>query len=165
MYMGHESDHHCDLICTSWHIALITACNCFLPDFSDCQWFYNCLWSNDGIEIWSSMDTTLHRTPHSSDKRKHRGDFRFAPSQWETVLLCNDVSYWLCANPESALKHRYNLELRLMGISIVETIITRFNTEYFSCKLTIYSIESCHWISLFVWTVNSSRPSDACMRQ
>ena len=28
---------------------------------------------------------------------------RFAPSQWETVFLCNDVSHWLGANLESAL--------------------------------------------------------------
>ena len=27
---------------------------------------------------------------------------RFAPSQWETVLLCNDVTHWLGANLESA---------------------------------------------------------------
>ena len=30
-------------------------------------------------------------------------DSRFAPSQWETALLCNDVSHWLSANLESAL--------------------------------------------------------------
>ena len=27
----------------------------------------------------------------------------FAPSQWETALLCNDVSHWLGANLESVL--------------------------------------------------------------
>ena len=32
-----------------------------------------------------------------------RADTRFAPSQWETVLLCNDVSLWLGASLESAL--------------------------------------------------------------
>ena len=34
-----------------------------------------------------------------------RADFRFALSQWETVLLCNDVSHWLGASlvTESAL--------------------------------------------------------------
>ena len=32
-----------------------------------------------------------------------RCDFRFAPSQWETALLCNDVSYWLGASLESTL--------------------------------------------------------------
>ena len=32
-----------------------------------------------------------------------RADPRFAPSQWETALLCNDVSHWLDANLESAM--------------------------------------------------------------
>ena len=32
-----------------------------------------------------------------------KADSRFAPSQWETALLCNDVSYWLGASLESAL--------------------------------------------------------------
>ena len=31
-------------------------------------------------------------------------DSRFVPSQWETPLLCNDVSHWLGANLESALR-------------------------------------------------------------
>ena len=30
--------------------------------------------------------------------------FRLAPSQWETALLCNDVSHWLGANLESTLQ-------------------------------------------------------------
>ena len=33
----------------------------------------------------------------------YRTDPRFAPSQWETVLLCNDVSHWLGASLESIL--------------------------------------------------------------
>ena len=32
-----------------------------------------------------------------------RADSRFVPSQWETALLCNDVSHWLDASLESAL--------------------------------------------------------------
>ena len=32
-----------------------------------------------------------------------RADSRFAPSQWETALLCNAVSHWLVASLESAL--------------------------------------------------------------
>ena len=35
-------------------------------------------------------------------------DSRFAPSQWEAALLCNDVSHWLAANLESALSLDYN---------------------------------------------------------
>ena len=34
-------------------------------------------------------------------------DSRFAPGQWETALLCNDVSHWLGAKLESALD-KYN---------------------------------------------------------
>ena len=37
----------------------------------------------------------------ASTRNKHRADSRFVPSQWETVLLCNDVSHWLGASPES----------------------------------------------------------------
>ena len=33
----------------------------------------------------------------------YRADSRFAPSQWKTALLCNDVSHWLGAHLESAL--------------------------------------------------------------
>ena len=32
-----------------------------------------------------------------------RADSRFAPSQWETVLLCNNVPHWLGASLKSAL--------------------------------------------------------------
>ena len=35
-----------------------------------------------------------------------RADSRFAPSQWETALLCKDVSHWLGAILESALIHQ-----------------------------------------------------------
>ena len=31
-----------------------------------------------------------------------RADSRFAPSQWEMVLLCNNIFYWLGASLESA---------------------------------------------------------------
>ena len=33
----------------------------------------------------------------------YKADSRFAPSQWETALLCNDVSHWLGASLASAL--------------------------------------------------------------
>ena len=37
-------------------------------------------------------------------KYEYKADSRFAPSQWATVLLCNDVSHWLGTNLESSLK-------------------------------------------------------------
>ena len=50
-----------------------------------------------------------------------RADYRFAPSQWETALLCNDVSHWLGASLESALCMSYLYEnfCCMNGISIV----------------------------------------------
>ena len=39
----------------------------------------------------------------SSGPISTRTDSRFVPSQWETVLLCNDVSHWLGASLDSAL--------------------------------------------------------------
>ena len=36
---------------------------------------------------------------------QYRADSRIAPSQWETALLCNDVSHWLGAWLESALQY------------------------------------------------------------
>ena len=44
-----------------------------------------------------------------------RSDSRLAPSQWEMVLLCNDVSHWLGANLESAL-----IMLRKQQVNIQE---------------------------------------------
>ena len=41
---------------------------------------------------------SCYDSPHSS-----RSDSRFVSSQWETALLCNDVSHWLGTSLESAL--------------------------------------------------------------
>ena len=53
-------------------------------------------------------------TWHNRAKANWKGymrwdDSRFAPSRWETALLCNDVSHWLGASLETALvqNHQY----------------------------------------------------------
>ena len=62
--------------------------------------------------IWSGWaELHLEQTSASTTRRGStaagllycRADSRFAPSQWETALLCNDVSHWLGASLESAL--------------------------------------------------------------
>ena len=50
-----------------------------------------------------------------------RVDFRFAPSQWETVLLCNNVSHWLGTSVESAL---YLLESGIYHPPLCKTYIS-----------------------------------------
>ena len=55
----------------------------------------------------------IHWKYHSFARSHHyyvlfsRADSRFAPSQWETALLCNDISHWLGANLESGLFSHY----------------------------------------------------------
>ena len=44
-----------------------------------------------------------------------RVDSRFAPSQWEMPLLCNDISHWLGASLESAL---YIIEFVIIMLNI-----------------------------------------------
>ena len=44
--------------------------------------------------------TEVPKSPRLASYTK--ADSRFAPSQWETVLLCNDVSHWLGASLDAA---------------------------------------------------------------
>ena len=38
-----------------------------------------------------------------------RADSRFVPSQWETALICNDISHWLGTHIESVMYHYTDL--------------------------------------------------------
>ena len=58
---------------------------------------------------------------------------RFAPSQWETVLLCNGVSHWLGTNLESALYMQY--------VVILDSVIMRLHWVSFQYTLP-YSLEA-----------------------
>ena len=54
--------------------------------------------------LWKTCHTIFCR----SNNNGYSADSRFAPSQWETALLCNDVSHWLGTNLESALYMSYS---------------------------------------------------------
>ena len=76
--------------------SLLWACEWLLWEFG---WklyykvsFACCSVEGTDIELW-----------HSTTVVVCRADSRSAPSQWETALLCNDVSHWLVASLESAL--------------------------------------------------------------
>ena len=66
------------------------------------QWIEHDILQNEIVHIGkiTKADLVTHTPWLSSDMGTPQG---FAPSQWETVLLCNDVSHWLGANLESAL--------------------------------------------------------------
>ena len=61
----------------------------------------------------------------------YRADSRYAPSQWETVLLCNDVSHWLGANLESALYLSYGM----CSLCWCVTILSELVPELIHCRL------------------------------
>ena len=55
------------------------------------------------LGIYCIFSTMPRPNRHWSwDRLIKMADSRFAPSQWETALLCNDVSHWLGASLESA---------------------------------------------------------------
>ena len=53
----------------------------------------------------------------------NRADRRLAPSQWETVVLCNDVSHWLGTSLESTLHNNYH---KLMIVCFVINLLSRY---------------------------------------
>ena len=63
-----------------------------------------CLSIINSITGWEVMviSTDKRMQLHLSNS-SFRADSMFAPSQWETALLSNDVSHWLGTNLESAL--------------------------------------------------------------
>ena len=74
-----------------------------------------------------------------------RADSRFAPSQWETALFCNDVSHWLGTNLESALRlcmyysiiGLYALMCRILMIHVYGLLEERFIRRVLSWKGSI----------------------------
>ena len=69
-----------------------------------------------------------------------RADSRFAPSQWETLLLCDDVSHWLGASLESAMIIVCLWELVIVWLSMHYTFEHIFNTwgVHSSSKMSNY---------------------------
>ena len=56
-----------------------------------------------GVLLMRMECQMLHMSICHSAGSVYRADSRFAPSQWETALLCNDISHWLGASLETAL--------------------------------------------------------------
>ena len=85
--------------------------------------------------LWNSLIQGLQRNKH------HRwgvwvliirANSRFAPSQWETALFCNDVSHWLGAKLESALiiditRFLVFVFLNKLIIDVVRLLVTSYH--------------------------------------
>ena len=68
----------------------------------------------------------------------YMADFWFTPSQWETVLLCNDISHWLGASLALGLKSVSTVAFHQRGISSVGCACV--NDEWCSEHLLPYII-------------------------
>ena len=69
-----------------------------------------------------------------------RADSRFAPSQWETALLCNDVSHWLGASLESVLHFNGLMQKRQLFSDAKETSLLHwYNIASVSPKYSIHN--------------------------
>ena len=90
--------HYWWCVSTSWWQHAMTWQHSSLGHYlyTNLEWPWGCCWSTD-----ASGDLLVDM--YSSCILIHEADSRFAPSQWETALLCNDVSHWLGASLESAL--------------------------------------------------------------
>ena len=80
---------------------------------------------------------------------KHRAVSRFVSIQWETALLCNDVSHWLGASPESALQAHGNqgqrMKLLTIGWNIDGLVQDCSNSNALAMKL----LQSCTKPSIY----------------
>ena len=154
------------------------------------QGWYQCiLWADKSMvsECCSGVDRWHAVTPHSSHCHvtvTHRfwfhiprADSSVAPSQWETALLCNDVSHWLSATLESGLYtttmtrlntyHTWTHERHLISHSHRWAIImmTSSNGNIFCVTGPLWGESTSHrWISLTkacdteLWCFPSSVP-------
>ena len=73
----------------------------------------------------------------------YRTNSRIAPSQWETALLCNDVSQWLSPNLESALIY-LNSFINSHSMSSSHKIVI-------SCSGTVFVYVYVHSYGMTVW--------------
>ena len=90
-----------------------------------------------------------------------KADSRFAPSQWETALLCKDVSHWLGANLESALyfapQYYFSINAQIGAVVIIACFWDKKNSSF---ELTFFL-----WLLtlLSVGTSNSHSYNERCV--
>ena len=61
-----------------------------------------------------------HLTREENSIEDTRDDSRFAPSQWVTALLCNDISHWLGASLESGLGDKTTMNYMISTLVLID---------------------------------------------
>ena len=84
-----------------------------------------------------SMISCLFGQPH----KMYRADSRFAPSQWETALLCNGVSHWPGGNLESSWMYTTLLmSLKKASVAIGKIMANCMNASYFCWRIMAFRL-------------------------
>ena len=88
----------------------------------------------------------------------YRADSRFAYSQWETVLLCNDVFHWLGASLESAMWQICQCsKLLSVRLSEADNFGGKSRTFWkisFNFMFMIWDSRQEDWQHFFYWVLN-----------
>ena len=103
----------------------------------------------NSFNMWTTMSRPQYIKQSSHQTRlgittQIRANFRFAHSQCEKVLLCNDVSHWLGANLESALQiktpHWYFLFGNWFSLSFSRGLLNKHIEDWLNRMADIW----CH---------------------
>ena len=89
---------------------------------------------NDKCAHWKLKPGWPFNNAGCYNRKYCRDVSRFAPSQWETALLCNDVSHWLDASLDIAM---YLIERRCQNIFYSQSLVYQYNSIL---QRTIYPI-------------------------
>ena len=98
----------------------------------------------------SSPITVSIRQPDKRSSVYYRAEFRFATSQWETALLCNDVSHWLGGNLASALYYITVFDESIQYFA-AEIKVLSHNTDHKRFSMLHYRKLAEAWITNHWW--------------
>ena len=81
-----------------------------------------------------------------------RADSRFATSQWETPLLCNNVSHWLGAKPRVSPVLLFCVTVHKI-LPLANCIWIHWSWKALYLTMQLLSIKSIDWTTLPIWHV------------
>ena len=106
---------------------------------------------------WQNVCTVINMRLYLLNVILYRADSRFAPSQWETALLCNDVSRWLGASLKSARIYAFPFQNLCASFS-THTYLAVHSMHTKTCSIVWIGVDKCFycnsWCScrIYIWT-------------
>ena len=102
----------------------------------------------ENVSIWWRHHECMYHMLALSSSNSGLADSTFAPSQWETALLCNDVSHWRGANLESA---QSNAVSHWLGPNLKSALVTTRAFSWMKTSAEFVRISVKHfWIGSYI---------------